>query len=168
MRLAALVLAVGLALLNGGAVPAALAAEWGGLAPGVSTMDGVRERYGAPSRSAAQKVQGYDTTQWVYEEPRAPAGMRRMVVDFGLLQPAGYRRELVRTVRLEPKPGVFQRSTVVAGWGVPTGTREEAGAPVFFYREGLLVYFDKDGWEAQALILTIPQPLAPAPAVPAR
>ncbi|HBH03871.1 MAG TPA: hypothetical protein DDZ42_18465 [Candidatus Rokubacteria bacterium] len=161
MRAALLVLAV---LLLAG--PAA-AEEWGTIVPGATTTEAVRARYGAPTRSAPVKIDRYDAAQWVYEGAQAPAGIRRMTVDFGLLAPGGYRPDVVRSFRLEPKPRIFDRRTVLAGWGVPTKTAREGEADVYFYQEGLLVYFDKGGFDVAAMVFTPPQPEAPSSA-PAR
>jgi hypothetical protein len=140
------------------------AAEWGTIVPGESTLKAVQARFGAATRAATQKVEGYDTVQWIYEGTRAPAGMKRMVVDFGLLTPAGYRGEIVRALRLEPKPGIFTRALVLAGWGRPSGRTPEGHLPpTFFYEIGLLVSFDKAGEDAQALVFTPPQPPVAAP-----
>ena len=84
-----------LALLVLLAAPAT-AADWGQIKPGASTQAAVRSRYGAPTRETPQKVEGYDTVQWLYEGPQAPVGMTRMTVDFGLLTPSGYRKDVVR------------------------------------------------------------------------
>jgi len=139
------------------------ALDWGGIVPGTSTMETVRGQYGAPSRTSAQKVEGFDTQLWVYEEPRAPAGIRRLVVEFGLKLPTGYRPDLVRALRLEPKPGAFTRATIVAGWGEPDFVRVEGGQPRrFFYQDGLVVDFDADGWTPLLLTFTVPQPAPPA------
>ena len=157
-------LVVGLAL---GAASVAAAAEWDTIAPGVTTMDGVRARFGAPTRTDRQKTESYDTTTWTYEDAQAPTGMIRAVVDFGLLTKHGYRPDLVRTMRIEPKPGVFNRIAVVNAWGEPTGVARENDADVFFYPAGLLVYFDKAGESAVVMIFTPPQPPAsPAPPAP--
>ena len=43
-----------------------------------------------------------------------------MIVDFGILTPAGYKKDVVRTFRLEPKPDIFNRKLVVDGWGPPS------------------------------------------------
>src|SRR5256885_2036071 len=71
--------------------PAAFAAEWGLIQPGVSTTQTVRERYGAPSRTDRKKVEQYDTETWIYEGDRAPAGLLRLTIDFGLLRDNKYR-----------------------------------------------------------------------------
>ncbi|MBI2161985.1 MAG: hypothetical protein HYU25_16680 [Candidatus Rokubacteria bacterium] len=142
----------------------ARAAEWGTIVPGTSTTDSVRAQYGQPTKSQAQQVEGYDTTQWVYEGVQAPAGIVRLTVDFGLLTAAGYKKDVVRSFRLDPKPGVFNRTLVMDGWGTPTRIGRDGEFEVFLYEHGLLVYFDKEGRIAQALIFTPPQPLPAAPA----
>ena len=118
--------------LSLGVPSAAVAADWGAISPGASTIETVRERYGAPSRETRQKLEGYDTIQWVYEGARAPAGMKRMIVEFGLLTPGGYRPNLVRTFTLEPKPRIFDHVAVMNGWGIPDGVAESEGRKVYF------------------------------------
>ena len=152
-RLAAAVVALH-ALVAG---PAA-GSEWGAIAPGTSTMESVRAQYGGPTRTETQKIEGYDTTSWTYEGAEAPPGMTRMVVDFGLLQAGGFRRDLVRTFRLEPHPGVFTRDTILTGWGRPAGVTKDEGGDSFFYEEGLVVIFDKEAWSAVSMVFTPPQP----------
>src|SRR5262249_9790675 len=66
---------------------AARAASWGGIEPGVTTLEQLRERYGAPSKETKEKTEGYDTTTWIYEGAKAPVGMIRMTVDLGMLKP---------------------------------------------------------------------------------
>ncbi|MFZ1058890.1 MAG: hypothetical protein WAP47_06830 [Candidatus Rokuibacteriota bacterium] len=149
--------------LSLGVPSAAVAADWGAISPGASTIETVRERYGAPSRETRQKLEGYDTIQWVYEGARAPAGMKRMIVEFGLLTPGGFRANVVRYFVLEPKPGVFGRRTIVNGWDVPDGIGEEGGRKVFFYKAGLKVTFDENEDNALSMAFTIPQP-EPKPA----
>ena len=134
-----------------------LAAEWGAITPGESSIEDVRARFGAPSKTDKLKVEGYDTEQWTYDGARAPAGLKRLIVDFGLLQPAGYKPALVRTLRLEPKAGVFHRRWVLLGWGLPDGESTVEGVPTFFYKNGLIVYFDKDMNDAASMVFTIPQ-----------
>ena len=137
------------------------AADWGSIVPGTTTRDEVRARYGAPTKSEKLKVEGYDTEQWTYEAGRAPAGLKRMIVDFGLLKADGYQPTLVRTLRLEPKAGVFERRWVLIGWGMPDGETTVDGTPALFYQSGLIVYFDKDMKDPVSMMFTIPQ--APAP-----
>jgi len=56
----ALVVVLGLTI----AAPAAVwASGWGGIEPGETTMEQVRERYGAPSKETKQKIEGYDTAR---------------------------------------------------------------------------------------------------------
>ncbi|OLC17764.1 MAG: hypothetical protein AUH29_00890 [Candidatus Rokubacteria bacterium 13_1_40CM_69_27] len=154
-RLAVLV-ALTLLSLSGETV----AAEWGTINPGQSTMEAVRAQYGGPTRTATQKVEGYDTAQWVYEGPQAPGGIRRLVVDFGLLTPAGFQPALVRSLTLEPKPGAFTQTTVLEGWGEPTKVSAAGQPKSFFYESGLVVLFDTEGWQVETMLFTPPQ--APA------
>ena len=142
------------------------AEEWGAIDPGVSTTDQVRARYGAPSKETSAKADGYDTVRWVYEGARAPGGIERMTIDYGLLTPQGYKPTVVRVLRLEPKPKIFGRNTVIQAWGVPDGISQQNDLDVFFYKTGLLVNFDKEGDEAALLTFTPPQPDKP-PAAPA-
>jgi hypothetical protein len=135
----------------------ARAADWGGIVPGASTVDNVRARYGEPQRVATQKVEGYDSVQWTYEGAGAPAGMHRLVVDFGYLAPTGYRPDVVRVFRLEPRPYIFTRNLVLDGWGPPTGASAAGAPPSFFYASGLVVYFDDDQ-NAISMVFTPPQP----------
>jgi len=167
VRPRALLAAIAMAglLLGRGAVSAE---EWGGIDPGVTTVDQVRARYGAPSKETRTKADGYETLRWVYEDARAPGGIERMTIDFGLLTPQGYKPTVVRVLRLEPRPKVFGRKTVIQGWGVPDGITKHNEMDVFFYKSGLLVNFDKAGDEAALLTLTPPQPDTPAPATPKR
>jgi hypothetical protein len=144
----------------------ARAAEWGNIEPGVSTVEQVRARYGAPSKETRARVEGYDTLQWVYESDRAPDGLVRMTVDFGLLAQTGYKPPVVRLLKLEPKPLIFGRKTVLQGWGLPDGTGDQEGVRTFFYKEGLFVVFDKEGESAVAMIFSLPQPDAPEKSAP--
>lgn len=155
-------LLAGLSLLPGGA----LAAEWGGIEPGGTTLEQVRDRYGAPAKETKSKVEGYDTTAWTYEGSRAPTGMIRMVVDFGLLAPDGYKPAVVRVFRLEPKRWIFGQNTIVDGWGVPDRSWSEDNRVNFFYKSGLVVVFEKDGQNALTLYFTVPQPEQPASGSP--
>jgi hypothetical protein len=117
---------------------------------------------------ASQKLEGYDTAQWIYEGDQAPRGMRRVTIDFGLLTPQGYRADVVRVMRIEPRPGVFTRATVLAGWGVPQRVGKDKDADVLFYESGLIVYFEKAGERVETMIFTPPQPPAEAGALPKR
>jgi len=139
----------------------AAASEWGTIVPGTTTMEAVRTQYGGPTKTETQKTDNYDTASWVYEGVQAPVGLLRMVVDFGILRAAGYRRDVVRSFRIEPKPGVFNRKVVLAGWGPPDRVGRQADTEVFYYAEGLVVMFDKEGLQAQTLVFTPPQPTEP-------
>jgi len=159
IRLIAAVLAFALA-----APAAAGAASWGGIEPGDTTLEQVRERYGAPSKETKQKTENYDTTTWIYEGPKAPAGINRMVVDFGILKPDGFKPNLVRVFVLEPKATIFAVQTVIDGWGRPSVAGDQGGYPTMFYEEGLVVTFDKRALWAESMTFTLPQPLPQAPA----
>lgn len=154
----AVVLALALAV-----VPApASAASWGAISPGTSTVEAVRGRYGQPSRESQKKVEGYDTIEWVYEGQRAPNGIIRMTVEFGLLTPQGYKGNVVRVLQLEPRPGIFARDLVVDGWGVPERIAAQGDRDVFLYESGLVVTFDKEGISAVSMVFMLPQKVAPA------
>jgi hypothetical protein len=157
MRPFALLLAA-LVLLAGGPVGAA---EWGLIRPGATTKDAVRARYGLPTRVDRQKVETYDTETWIYEEERAPIGLERLSVEFGLLHQDKYQPDVVRAFRLEPKPGTFNRGVIANGWGFPDRMGRENNRDIFLYRDGLLVYFDESGWNAKLMVFTLPQPRDP-------
>lgn len=143
------------------------ALEWGLIDPGETSMDAVRRRYGNPTRATTQKVDGYDSAQWVYEEAQAPTGMVRMVVEFGMLTPKGYLPQIVRSLLLHPKPGTFNRPIVVQGWGQPTATGQQSGSPAYLYEDGLFVVFDEAVWEVQTMLFIPKQQIPPpAPAPP--
>jgi hypothetical protein len=162
-------LAIGGLLVMALVMPAIGAAEeWGAIDPGVTTIEQVRARYGAPTRETRAKVDGYDTIQWVYEESRAPGGVRRMTVDYGLLTPQGYKQTVVRVLRLEPKPLIFGRNTVLQAWGLPDGTSTQNEQATIFYKSGLIVIFNKEGTDSVLLTFTPPQPDPPASAAPKR
>jgi hypothetical protein len=144
------------------------AAEWDTIRPGVTTQEAVRAHLGQPAKVGSAKVEGYDTAEWLYEGANAPRGMARVVVHFGLLTPQGYRADVVRMVRAEPRRGVFPRSTVIMGWGPPQRVGKEKDQDVFFYEAGLLVYFDKEGRMAETMIFTPPQRQAEGAAPPPR
>jgi hypothetical protein len=154
-------LVVPLALLLVAVTAPARAAEWGLIRPGVSTMESLRARYGAPSRVDREKVEKYDTETWTYEADRAPIGITRLTVEFGLLQKEKYHPEIVRAFRLEPRPGTFNRGVVTNGWGFPDRMGRENNGDIFLYRDGLLVYFDEGGWNARLMLFTVPQPRDP-------
>jgi hypothetical protein len=145
--------------------PAAHAAEWSGIEPGVTTMEAFRARFGPPSKEAKQKVGNYDTVEWTYEGARSPEGFHKMVVEFGILLPTGYSPNTVRVFRLDPKRFIFIKDTIVAGWGEPDNATIENGRDIFFYRSGLVVTFDEQGVMVTSMFFTVKQPdPAPAPA----
>ena len=164
-RLALLVLVLAGAA---GAASRAHALEWGLIDPGQTAMDAVRARYGEATSTSTQKIDDYNSTQWVYEGAQAPVGMERMVVDFGLLTPQGYRPQIVRSLLLHPKPGAFNRTLVVQGWGIPTAVGAQSGAPAYMYEEGLFVSFDQDGSDVTMMLFTPRQKIPPPEAAPPR
>jgi hypothetical protein len=143
------------------------AEEWGGIEPGLTTIEQVRARYGAPSKETRAKEQGHDTIQWVFEGARAPGGIERMTVDYGLLTPQGYKQTVVRAFRLEPKPKIFGKNTVAQAWGPPDAIGSQNDQETFFYKSGLVVIFTKDGTDTVLMTFTPPQPDAPARPAPA-
>jgi hypothetical protein len=145
----------------------ARAEEWGGIEPGTTTIEQVRARYGAPSKETRAKVEGHDTIQWVFEDARAPGGILRLTVDYGLLTPQGYKQTVVRAFRLEPKPKIFGKNTVAQAWGPPDAIASQNEQETFFYKSGLVVIFTKDGTDTVLMTFTPPQPDRPAPAGPA-
>ena len=151
----------GLALVLGLALVASVAqaAEWDTIRPGESTQEAVRAQFGQPTKVTSQKVEGYDSAQWFYDGERAPRGIAKMTIDFGLLTAQGYKPEIVRVMQLQPKPGVFTRQTVILGWGTPQGVKTEDGGDSLFYQAGLIVRFDKDGWLVTSMTFTPPQKL---------
>jgi len=155
VRTALAVVVLVVALL--GAAPAR-AAEWGLIVPGTTTMDAVRARYGEATRVDRQKVDTFDTQTWVYEGERAPRGIERLTVEFGLKTAIAYRPDVVRDFRLEPRGATFNRGIIVSGWGPPDKVGRDKDRDVFLYYEGLLVYFDPEGWNAQLMVFTLPQP----------
>jgi hypothetical protein len=160
-------LLAGLAIVGLLGGPRAVSAEeWGGIEPGLTTIEQVRAHYGAPSKETRAKVEGQDTIQWIFEGARAPGGILRMTVDYGLLTPQGYKQTVVRVLRLEPKPKVFGKNTVVQGWGAPDGIGTPNDQESFFYKSGLIVIFNKEGTDAILLTFTPPQPDAPARPAP--
>jgi hypothetical protein len=146
-------------LLALGLAGTAQASEWGGITPGVTTLEQVRERYGAPSKEAKVKLDGYDTITVTYEGSKAPAGMNRLVVEVGWLAKDGYKPNVVRVFRLEPRPLIFPLQSVMDGWGLPSFAGDSGGRPTFFYEEGLVVIFDAQGLTAESMSFSLPQPL---------
>jgi hypothetical protein len=133
-------------------------ASWGGIVPGETGRAEVMDRYGEPSEESRSKIGQHESTAWTYEGTRAPTGLIRMVVEFGILKDGKYAPDVVRTFRIEPKPGVFERRHVVLGWGTPDRGGMQDGVPVLIYKSGLTVYFDQDIINAISLWFTVPQP----------
>lgn len=157
MRKFCLALMTGILVL--GPPGTAWASDWGGLTPGVTTLEQVRERYGVPSKESKVKVENYDTTTLIYEGPKAPAGMSRLTVDVGWLAKDGFKPNVVRVFRLEPHPRIFTIQAVMDGWGMPSAAGSSGGRPTFFYEEGLVVIFDPQGLFAENMSFTLPQAL---------
>ena len=144
------------------------AAEWGLIQPGVSTTQSVRAQYGTPSRMDRQKIDNYDIEKWIYQDDRAPTGIVRLTVEFGLLRDGKYQPEVVRVFELEPHGGTFNRGIVSSGWGLPDRIGQQGNEEVFLYKEGLLVYFAENGWNVRLMIFTLPQPRDPTEEKPQR
>jgi hypothetical protein len=147
--------------------PPAAAIGWGGIEPAITTLEQVRERWGPPTKETRGREEGYETVQWIYEGPAAPSGMKRMTVDFGLVRPDGYKRELVRALRLEPKPLIFGRKTVAEAFGQPDLQGIQDSVPMIVYNTGLFVFFDQQGETAVLLLFTPPLPPGGAGGAPA-
>ena len=112
--------------------------------------------------------------QWVYEGTRAPGGVQRMTVDFGLLSPHGYKQTVVRAFRLEPKPKIFGKNTVAQAWGPPDaiGTQNNQDDLLLQVRPRRHLR-PRTGTTPVLMTFTPPQPDAPpptgsAPAAPKR
>ena len=133
--------------------------EWMGVAPGKADKAAVRAVFGPPTREVTKKEEGYDTSEWIYEGGKAPAGATRLVVQFGLLRGGTFRAEMVRALTYFPKRNIFLRAAIVDGWGAPdkTGT-DSTGRIVFFYRRGFVATLDKDGRETLEMLFTVEQP----------
>ena len=132
------------------------AESWGGITPGETTRAGVERLYGRPSRERSVVDEGRTVAEWTYAEDRAPRGLVRMVVNYGLMSGDRFVPDVVRSLTLYPKPQVFPLTAISSGWGQPDaiGTEEASGRPSFHYRtRGLLVVFDKTGSWAEMLLL---------------
>ena len=146
--------------LSAWALPAS-AASWGGITPGETLRRDVEARYGKPSRERTVTEEGRTAPEWTYVGDGAPRGMERIVVSFGLLRGNTFVPDLVRSVTLYPRPGVFRVKTVSEGWGKPDaiGTDEQTGRPAFRYdAKGLLVIFDRSGEWAEVMVLAPERP----------
>lgn len=155
--------AIGLALAVGGlAAAGGLGAEtWGGLTPGETMRPGVETLYGRPSRERTLVEEGRTVAEWTYAGERAPHGLERMVISFGLAAGGRFAPDVVRSMTLYPKPHVFSLGAISIGWGVPDaiGTEEATGRPTFHYRTlGLFIILDKTGSWAEFLLFGPRQP----------
>ena len=131
------------------------AASWGGLTPGETTRAEMEALYGRPSRERSLVEEGRTVAEWTYAVERAPRGIERMVVSFGLLVGGRFAPDVVRAVVLYPKPHVFSLRAITSGWGSPDaiGTEEATGRPSFHYRaQGLLIILDRTGARAELLL----------------
>ena len=129
--------------------------SWGGITPGETTRAAVEGLFGRPSRERSVVDEGRTVAEWTYAEDRAPRGLIRMVVNYGLMSGGRFVPDLVRSVLLYPKPHVFTGRVIFDGWGEPDaiGTEEASGRPSFHYRSrGLLIVFDKTGTWAEFLL----------------
>jgi hypothetical protein len=149
--------ALGVALMLAGLVLARNGGveTWGGITPGETTRAGVERLFGRPSRERTLVEEGRTVNEWTYAAERAPQGLERMVVNFGLMVQGRFVPDVVRAVTLYPKPHVFSFSAIANGWGKPDaiGTEEATGRPSFHYRAlGLLIILDKTGSWAEILL----------------
>ncbi|HEY7139693.1 MAG TPA: hypothetical protein VIE44_06335 [Methylomirabilota bacterium] len=136
------------------------AETWGGLTPGETTQKGVEALYGRPSRERSLVQEGRTVAEWTYAEDRAPRGLERMVVSFGVLAGGRFTPDVVRSMALYPRPHIFSLRSISNGWGPPdaVGTEESSGRPSFHYRtRGLFIILDKTGAWAELLLFGPPQ-----------
>ena len=133
----------------------AAAASWGGITPGETVRRDVEARYGRPTRERIVTEEGRTANEWTYTGERAPQGVERMVVSFGLVKGTSFFPDLVRALTLYPRRGVFPLRLVTEGWGKPDaiGTDEQTGRPAFRYdAKALLVIFDRTGEWAEVMV----------------
>jgi hypothetical protein len=148
----ALALAVWLCLA---AADLAGAAGWGAITPGETTRREVEARYGRPSRERAVTEGDVTAAEWTYSGDRAPQGLERMVVGFGLARPQGFAPEIVRSLTLYPKPRLFTALELMAGWGKPDaiGSEEQTGRLMMRYdARAILIVLDKSGQWAETIV----------------
>ncbi len=137
----------------------ASAADWGGIQPGVSTSQDVEALYGPPVTRHTVVEEGHSAPEWTYTGTRAPRGVDRLVVSFGLMGSSGFRGDLVRAVTLYSKPRIFTVEGITSAWGKPDaiGTNEKTGQTLFRYdTKGLLVVMHKSGEWVEVLLFTPP------------
>ncbi len=149
-------------------VAATLAAAdgWGGIFPGQTLRREVEARYGRPTSERAVTEGGRSAPEWTYAGERAPQGLDRMVVSFGLIGPQGFTPDVVRGLTLYPKPQIFGLQAIASAWGTPdaVGTDQQTGRPAFRYpARALLIIFDPTGTWAEVLLFAPPKPAAKSP-----
>lgn len=152
--------ALSILLLALGLAGPAGAESWGGITPGETTRPDVEARYGRPSRERMVTEEGRTAAEWTYVGERAPRGLDRMIVSFGLVRPQGFVADVVRGLTLHPKPRVFTLRAITNGWGVPdaVGTEQATRRSVLRYdAKGLLIVFDPTGQWAEVLLFAPPQ-----------
>lgn len=146
-----------------GAATLASAAGWGGITPRETTRREVEVRYGRPTRER-QVTEGTLTgAEWTYSGDRAPKGLDRMVVGFGLVREGGFAPDVVRSLTLYPKPRVFTALELMAGWGKPDaiGSDEETGRMMLRYdAKGILIVLDRSAQWAETIVFA---PESPGP-----
>jgi hypothetical protein len=143
-----------------GAAEELRAESWGGLTPGETLRGGVESVYGKPSRERSLVEEGRTVAEWTYAGDRAPRGLERMVINYGLASSAAFNPDVVRAIVLYPKPHIFSLRSISSGWGLPdgVGTEEATGRPSFHYRtRGLLIIFDNSWSWAEVLLFAPPQ-----------
>ena len=149
-------LAFGVTALGGVRPPAARGETWGGITPGESVQRDVEGMFGRPSRERTVVEESRSTLEWTYAGERAPRGMERMVVVYGLMRKDGtFAPDLVRALTLYPRPHVFSRRAIENGWGDPdaTGREESTGRVSLHYqRRGLLIILDRTSNWAEMLL----------------
>jgi hypothetical protein len=131
------------------------AESFGGITPGETTRVEVEKLFGRPSRERTLVEEGRTVSEWTFAAERAPRGVERMVVSFGLMVGGRFVPDVVRAVTLYPNPHVFSLLAITNGWGMPDaiGTEEATGRPSFHYRTlGLLIILDKTGAWAELLL----------------
>jgi hypothetical protein len=133
------------------------AESWAGLTPGETKQAGVDAIHGKPSRERPLVEEGRTVAEWTYAGDRAPRGLERMVVTFGLMVGGRFAPDVVRSIAIYPKPHVFSIVAISNGWGPPDaiGTEEATGRPSFHYRtQGLFIILDKTGSWAELLLFS--------------
>jgi hypothetical protein len=145
-------LAAGALLLIATAVSAA---GWGGITPGETLRREVEARYGRPSRERTVTEGNLTGSEWLYSGDRAPRGLERMVVGFGLVRPQGFAPDVVRSLVLFPKPNVFPVATITDGFGLPdaVGSDDEQNRPLFRYdTRAIVVILNRTGEWAETIV----------------